>query len=386
MFGLKLFLVKSFAIQSATAIAGILTVPLIVRLSGSDIFTNYLYYYSLAMILVLFVAGLSLNLSSIFEKKRKIALNLYRWSSLVLLVLSVLLFSMGLDYYLLPIISLTFITSESARGVAISKDNFLLYQKINFFSKLTLIIVLYALSYELFAGYHISEHQITFLLAGPSVILFFIFLKNEMISEVKLYFPRDYYALNGKLTISRFISGSQEHIVKIATINVFSSDSVAIYEFFIRICKQSKAVIDNVVSFFVRSFEKKKFFKLRYLLYTQFLFSLIFYIFTLLVGEFLIKNLLFPFIDIAILNALPLLFFGYMALLSTTVLLHFNVSESIFSSILQLAIVRLSLNLIMIIFLVYLDLSLFNLILMSSSIMLIIGWLAFRHLMSAFKL
>lgn len=385
MFGLKLFLVKSFTIQSATAIAGILTVPLLVRLSGSDIFTNYLYYYSLAMIFALFVAGLSLNLSSIFEKKRKIALNLYRWSSLVLLVLSLLLFSMGLDYYLLPIISLTFITSESARGVAISKDNFLLYQKINLFLKLTLIIVLYTLTYEMFAGYHISEHQITFLLAGPSIILFFVFLKNEMISKVKLYFPRDYYALNGKLTISRFISGSQEHIVKIATINVLSSDSVAIYEFFIRICKQSKAVIDNVVSFFVRNFEKKKFFKLRYLLYTQFLFSLIFYIFTLLVGEFLIKNLLFPFINIEILNALPLLFFGYMALLSTTVLLHFNVSESTFSSILQLAIVRLSLNLIMIIFLVYLDLSLFNLILMSSTIMLIIGWLAFRHLMNAFK-
>jgi hypothetical protein len=385
MFGLKLFLVKSFAIQSATAIAGILTVPLLVRLSGSDIFANYLYYYSLAMIFALFVAGLSLNLSSIFEKKRKIALNLYRWSSLVLLVLSVLLFSMGLDYYLLPIISLTFITSESARGVAISKDKFLLFQKINLFLKLALIIILYSLTYELFAGYNISEHQITFLLAGPSVILFFVFLKKEVISKAKLYYPRDYYALNGKLTISRFISGSQEHIVKIAAINVLSSDSVAIYEFFIRICKQSKAVIDSVVSFFVRNFEKKKFFKLRYLLYTQFSFSFIFYIFTLLVGEILIKNSLFPFIDIAILNLLPLLFIGYMALLSTTVLLHFNVSESSFSSILQLAIVRLSLNLIMIVFLVYLDLSLFNLILMSSSIMLIIGWLAFWHLLKAFK-
>ena len=76
-----------------------------------------------------------------------------------------------------------------------------------------------------------------------------VFLFGPLRSTQKIYFPKDYYLLNGKLSYARAISGSQEHILKLFLINVYSADLVAVYEFVTRLCKQSKAVIDNVLSF-----------------------------------------------------------------------------------------------------------------------------------------
>ena len=266
-------LIASFLRQGFTALIGIMAVPTIVAASGTQNFTDYLYFYSLSMIAVLAASGLSLHLSSTFQDKMNAALNLLKFIIITNFVCLGVLVFIGGDYYLIPLIILTFILSEAGKGCSISQYRFHLFQGLNLISKLIVLLSFFAIV-ELFPEYEITESHIVLILMFPALVVFLVFVRKPILNSKRLYFPIDYYFSNGKLLFSRVISGSQEHILKLILMNIYSPDIISVYEFIMRLCKQSKAVIDNVLSFMVRDFEKRKSFYLRYLLGTILLFSM----------------------------------------------------------------------------------------------------------------
>ena len=199
-------------------------------------------------------------------------------------------------------------------------------------------------------------------------------------------FSIDYYFSNGKLLFSRVISGSQEHILKLILMNIYSPDIISVYEFIMRLCKQSKAVIDNVLSFMVRDFEKRKSFYLRYLLGTILLFSILFYITTKLGDQIIYEMFVLPISKNISGTSIAYLFFGYMSLLSTTVLLHYAAAKSEFNIILNIAYVRFCLNLLLISLLVQFDLVFETFVQFNAVMLLIIGGFAYWKLTNIFKI
>lgn len=328
----------SIILQTLTALTGILNVPLLIMASSLDVFSQYVFMLSISSIISLFTSGLSLNLSSSKDCRRNTALNFY----FCIIVSLTLMFSftqvLNIKWKILFVMIFTIITIEAAKGVSISIQKFQKFQVILLLLKLVTTLFLFILAQNPNSEI-ITAYQLALVMMFPATILFTIILKTEYNNLKHLYLPFDYINNTKSLTAARILTGSQEHIVKLAIITYFTSEAVAVFEFINRLCKQSKSIIDNALSFLIRSFENEQGFNLRWLIAFQLSTITLFSILTFTFVRFIYSYLNYE-ANLLQEAVIVLIFSGYMALLANTIFLHYSAAKNNFRFMVKVSSIR----------------------------------------------
>lgn len=331
---------SSFVIQAFTAAVGLFTIPLFAQIAGADELTQYLYVFSIASIASLIFSGISLSLSSSVTERYDEGLNLLKIALLVLPATAFIAIQFGVYWASFPIIVLTILVTEATKGLSINRDEFRSYQLLNLTCR-TLVVGFMAVMLLKEIDFEFNFFDIVLIQTIPAIFLGLRFLTNISSKKFILYSPINYYKNNASLIFTRSIASGQEHFIRIALIALISSELVVFYEFLNRLCRQTKGVFDNALSYLIREFERESFIQLRFVMLGIMILIFSFIIFSALGGNDLIEYLLGFNLEINIVTVTIPFFCGYMLLLSTTVLMHYSAANNDFRIFLRISIVRM---------------------------------------------
>ena len=331
---------SSFVIQAFTAAVGLFTIPLFAQIAGPDELTQYLYIFSIASIASLIFSGISLSLSSSITERYDEGLNLLKIALLTLFATVFITTQFGIYWTSFPIIILTILITESTKGLSINRDQFRSYQLLNLICR-TLVVGSMALILLIEIDFELDFFDIVLIQAIPAIFLGLRFLINISSKKFIIYSPVSYYKNNSSLIFTRSIASGQEHFIRIALIALISSELVVFYEFLNRLCRQTKGVFDNALSYLIREFERESFIQLRFVVLGIIVLIVSFIIFSFFGGNDLIEYLLGFNLKINIVTVTLPFFCGYMLLLSTTVLMHYSAANNDFKIFLRISIIRM---------------------------------------------
>ncbi len=331
---------SSFVIQAFTAAVGLFTIPLFAQIAGADELTQYLYIFSIASIASLIFSGISLSLSSSITERYDEGLNLLKIALLALFAAVFITTQFGIYWTSFPIIILTILITESTKGLSINSDQFRSYQLLNLICR-TLVVGSMALMLLIEIDFELDFFDIVLIQAIPAIFLGLRFLINISSKKFIIYSPISYYKNNSSLIFTRSIASGQEHFIRIALIALISSELVVFYEFLNRLCRQTKGVFDNALSYLIREFERESFIQLRFVVLGIIVLIVSFIIFSFFGGNDLIEYLLGFNLNINIVTVTLPFFCGYMLLLSTTVLMHYSAANNDFKIFLRISIIRM---------------------------------------------
>lgn len=329
----------SVLLQTITAVFAVFTLPLYSKIAGTMIVAEYLRIFSYSGLLALLFAGLSITLSSRSQQKYELAAMLYRCAFWILILLGSITALYNLQWALVFFYALALLTLESAKGFAVRIEKFPEFQSFVMVTKILTVTLLYCM-YIFKISIPSSVAAIVAFQAFPSFFAFLLYTRRLVLGSLNLQKIVDFYGINKGLVLTRCISGGHDHLLRLGLFAVASSDFLVVFEFFSRIAKQSKAIIDNAISFLVRRFESGENVSLLYVvgfIIVSWIVVALSYHLKLL--DYL-GNAFDVFMPVGFTSTISLYLAAYLSLFSTSVLLHHSAAKSDFGGLFLLALKR----------------------------------------------